>query len=1174
MASMTSQLAALILPLGHLFGPLLDRITTLESLECLFDRYGWRLTLEETAFATISDGLRARTALEDLLAVIESLQHKLDGDTDLAPEDIASLARALDAMIQAISHFSVAAMGGLPAPLNDDAFWRSIAEHLFDDLLEEYLRIYHPAYYLVLHAVGVIDYRPTAPDGPFRRPYTRITFDWRQIGDLVDDPAAALKKTYRWGMPDKPFDHARAIDVLERVLRAVHLPVDRRLPGLDVASLPSSSPYRIQANADALKTTLVHGVLARDRVVYELGLQLLVAAKAGEPIASGVILNPVVRGGAEGSVPFGDLALEWKAALSVGEVLGVAVFPDKVDLAGGQAALGAGVDLVDPRTTPSYVFGTPHTSRLEVVNPSVRLSIEGEADDPEVRLRVGAGANGQPGARLVVPMDDADSFVKGTVRKDALDLSFSPEVIWSSRTGLTFNGKAGLDVDVPIRTSFGGVRIHDLTFKLARKGTSASDDPAFELEASTGLDLQLGPVLASVDRIGLLIGFDFAVEKKNLGFADLSFGFKPPSGVGVAVDAPAVSGGGYLFLDSDKGQYAGVVRLSIEGGITVTAVGLITTRLPSGAPGFSFLVIITADDFKPIPIGLGFTLTGIGGIVAVNRSCNEEFLREGLKNQTIDDVLFPSDPIRNAAHILATFDSAFPARDGSYLFGPVVQISWGSPPVLTMDLGLVLELGHRTRLIVVGRVAAILPSEKNDLLRLQMNALGVIDFDQETIALDAVLYDSRLAGRFPITGSMAMRVSWGSDRVLALSIGGFHPAFKPPPAFPVLERLAITFSNSSDFRLRAETYIAITSNTLQFGARVELYASAGGFAIAGLLGYDVLIQYDPFAFVADFHASVQLKYHSHNMFKVSVAGALSGPRPLHIRGKATFEIFWCDVSVTFDKTLVSGERPPKLPPVNVTDQLLAALNDARNWGGRLAAAERGMVTLREANDASAIALHPLGTLSVRQAVVPLDLDIARFGNSTPADARRFSIASVSVNGAPMAFERVLDFFAPSQYLELSDEEKLAAPSFEQMVAGVSVGLQGVQFTSSDEDILEDESITYETILVDGDEHRAAPVSPVDATFVNRYLSLGAAATSTLQRVGQAKYRVEKGKNMLRTSGWTIVSREDGSPQAIDGVEPGKTVSYAASFQALTALTRTNPARARTLMLVRATESAD
>jgi hypothetical protein len=1060
----------------------------------------------------------------------------------------------------------VAATTGLPPPLDDAAFWQDIAEHLFDDLLEEYLRIYHPAYYLVLHAAGVIDYRVTSADGAFRLSYTRIVFDWRQIGELIEDPTGALKKTYQWGLPDKPFDHARVIDVAERVLRAVHLPVDRRLPGLDVAVLPATSPYRIQADADALQTTLMSGVFGQDRVRYELGLELLPAAKQTQPVAAGMILSPVVKGGAEGSIPFGELLLKWKAALSLGNALGVAVFPDTVGLAGGMPALGASVEISDPRTTPTYVFGNARTSRLEVSHPSVRFSIEGAADDPEMRLRIAAGANGQPGGRLVVPMDEADSFVTETVRKDALDLAFSPEVIWSSRTGLTVNGTASLDVDIPLATSFGGLRIHDLKVKLAR--SSANGDPVFEVEASTGLDVQLGPVVASIDRIGLRMGFDFAAAQKNLGFVDLGFGFKPPSGVGVAVDAPAVSGGGYLFLDADKGQYAGIVQLNIEGGIAVTAIGLITTRLPSGAPGFSFLVIITAEDFKPIPIGLGFSLTGIGGIVAVNRTCDEDFLREGLKNQTLNDVLFPSDPIKNAAHILGTFDHAFPARAGSYLFGPVAQISWGTPPILTMDLGLVLELGNRTRLIVLGRVAAILPNEQNDLLRLQMNSLGVIDFDQSTIAVDAVLYDSRLVGKFPITGSMAMRVSWGADRVLALSIGGFHPAFKPPPAFPVLERLAITFSNSGDFKLRAESYLAITSNTLQFGAKVDLYASAGGFAIVGLLGYDVLIQFDPFAFVAALYASVQLQYHGHNVFKVSVAGQLSGPRPLHIRGKATFEIFWCDFSVSFDKTLVSGDRPPSLPPVNVTDQLIAALNDARNWGGQLAAGDRGVVTLRASGDATAIALHPLGTLSVRQTVVPLDLDIAKFGNATPADARRFSIAGVSVNGAAATFQQVYDAFAPAQFLDLTDDQKLAAPSFQQMVAGISVGLAGLEFTANSADILEDESITYETILVDDDVPRDAPASTVSAGFVDRYVQLGAAATSDIRRVGPAKYPAATGKNTVTPSAWAVVSREDGSAQPMTGLAPENAGSYAALRQSLTALALTDPARARTLMLVR------
>ena len=39
---------------------------------------------------------------------------------------------------------------------------------------------------------------------------------------------------------------------------------------------------------------------------------------------------------------------------------------------------------------------------------------------------------------------------------------------------------------------------------------------------------------------------------------------------------------------------------------------------------------------------------------------------------------------------------------------------------------------------------------------------------------------------------------------------------------------------------------------------------------------------------------------------VSLTGALEGPRPLRVSGKATFEILWCDFTVRFDKTLVEG----------------------------------------------------------------------------------------------------------------------------------------------------------------------------------------------------------------------------------------------------------------------------
>jgi hypothetical protein len=1171
---MPTQLADILLSFRDFAEPLLERFGGQEEIEYLFYRYGWRVPIDEAVFNKIDQALSFKTSLEKFFEVAGPISERLlsDPKSGVSLQEAGELGKTGEPVISAIADFNLTSFSDLPEPLNTEDFWKDIGEHLIDDLLEEYVRIYQPQAYLVLHFAGVIRYDPAEPEGKFRRPYTRIVFDWDQLVAMVENPVTALKQTYKWGDPSAPFEYQRLFEALEKILQAIHLPVSRFAPTLQLnGDFRPGSLHRINNDVDALRTIFLRNYLIKEQIVYEVGLEMLGAARENETRPSGLLLRPVLRGGAKGDLQLGkDFALRWNVEASSGDAVGLGVFPDKIDLTGsGEPTVGASLEVVGTRTEPWYLLGTPRTARLELYSPSLKLSVEGTPEKPEARLHLRAvGANGRPGCKVVIPLDDADSFITETVRKEAIEISFSPEVIWSSETGLTFNGKPKLDIDLPLDSSIGPVHIQHVLLRLGSKGDG--DQSIFEFEASAGLDTKLGPMQASIDRIGFRLGFDFERADKNLGFVDLSFGFKPPSGIGLAIDSTGLSGGGFLFLDSDRGQYAGVIQISFQNSITLTAIGLIATRLPNGAKGFSLVVIITAQDFKPIPLGLGFSLTGIGGLLAVNRTCDQEFLREGLKNKTLDNLLFPQDPIRNAPQIFGSLDSAFPARPGSYFFGPVLQIGWGTPPVLTMNLAVILELGNRRRLIILGQVKAILPSEKHDLLRLQMNALGVIDFDQDSISLDAVLFDSRLVGKFAITGSMAMRLNWGSAPVFALSIGGFHPAFKPPANFPALERLAISFSNSEKFRLRAETYIAITSNTLQFGAKLELYAKAAGFSVEGMFGFDVLIQFDPFFFIADFYASVQLKRGSYNLFKVKLEGHLSGPRPLHVKGKASFSIFWCDFSVSFDKTLVDGEAPPRLAPIDVMAQLKVALSDARNWTGHLAEGERRMVTLHELQGPDLIPLHPLGTLSVKQTVVPLELDIAKFGNAPPAGARQFKINHVTVSEKEVSFAPVKDFFAPSQFLELSDDEKLIAPSFEAMTAGAILGSTGFQITSNEMDILEYEEIKYETIILDkeNDQSRKAEPATVTPDMLNRAVAFGAVARSPLRRAAAVRYRPAGGKNSLVKKGWTIASSQDGSPQGAPGLDAGKVVSYSESFQALQKLKEEDPEKAKRMMLIR------
>ena len=113
-------------------------------------------------------------------------------------------------------------------------------------------------------------------------------------------------------------------------------------------------------------------------------------------------------------------------------------------------------------------------------------------------------------------------------------------------------------------------------------------------------------------------------------------------------------------------------------------------------------------------------------------------------------------------------------------------------------------------------------------------------------------------------------------------------------------------------------------------------------------------------------------------------------------------------------------------------------------------------------------------LTVKQSVVPLDLDISRFGQAAPAGARRFTISSVSLGGQGQTTQPVKEFFAPAQFFEMSDDEKLSRPSFEPMAAGVSMGSEEFAFTADANDWLEVEAIEFETIIMNKEKKRIAP----------------------------------------------------------------------------------------------------
>ena len=239
-----------------------------------------------------------------------------------------------------------------------------------------------------------------------------------------------------------------------------------------------------------------------------------------------------------------------------------------------------------------------------------------------------------------------------------------------------------------------------------------------------------------------------------------------------------------------------------------------------------------------------------------------------------------------------------------------------------------------------------------------------------------------------------------------------------------------------------------------------------------------------------------------------------------------------------------------------------------------------MVTLRPRTAAPAeVFLHPLGSLTVKQNVVPLEIEITKFGQAVPSGDRKFTITSVTVGGIGEEKNPIRDFFAPAQYFEMSDDEKLSRPSFEQMTAGVGIATKEIGITLETKDWLEVKAIEFETLMM-GEEGQVQPgggaeppkkLYTLSVDLLAKQSRFGAAAKSEARRTGNEKYRTSIVKNRIAKEGWKIVGADDLSVRATPGVEEGREMSYTEAAEALQTMKQEEPARAASLKILRLSE---
>lgn len=1052
----------LLAEVGQALLPLRQALASPEAFAGLLRELGWRSEIIPRPVADLGSG-------------VDALYDGLRG----LPDDVGRALHAVQGVVAGVRAIATAPDASIPEPLRADGFREKFPKQLVDHLVVSYLRRLHPSVAYAVEAGGVIKTR-YVPAGGNRPSYQHVSLDLADLPKALVDPSAVLSAAFRWG--DQEFDYAGLAGQVDNLLVALGTSVYVEDSDHVVAEAVQGQPSELGAGpVDAVRAVLFEQVNdtaageGQEHRIAELRLMPLPAVGGALP---GLAVLPSFEGEVGLRIPLGPDT--------------VLIIRSDLDLRGGIALR------MRPGSPIETIVGFANEGTPTRKDGSIEVVIErGAADAPPVLL-IGSKDGtrlqfrtiaGTGGVRLVG--GGADAFIEFEVR--GLEFVFSPggadgfiakilsnvgftagadlTVGISHRDGFYFRGAANLELRIPTHIKIGPVEIQGLTI------TAAPSVDGLPVGLGATIKAKLGPVTALVEGIGLAA--DLVAKPNmdgNLGPLDVSLGFKPPKGVGLTIDAGVVKGGGFLYFDPDHGEYAGALELDFVGLVALKGIGLITTRMPDGSSGFSLLIVITAEFAGGgIQLGFGFKLLAVGGIIGLNRRMDLNALVEGVVSGAIESVMFPKDVVKNAPRIISDLRRFFPPEEGTFLIGPMAKLGWGTPTLVSVSLGVVIQIPPGT-VAILGVLKCVLPHETLPLLVLQVDFVGAFEPDKSRLWFFAKMRDSRILF-MTIDGGMGLLVSWGADAELVLSVGGFHPSFRPPPLpFPVPPRITVDILNMPGRLIRVTGYFAVTSNTVQFGARAEIRLGFGGFGIEGHLAFDALFRFSPFAFIIEISAGITLKAFGVGVFGIDLNFVLEGTSPWRAHGSGSISLLFFEISADFDITW-GEEQNTTLPPVAVLALLEAEVRKIEGWQTRLPAGGfNPLVTLRQLTETDHSVLHPLGTLFIQQRVLPLGVRIDRIGGQRPSDGKRFTIEPEPDSGLVKA-SVVGERFPMAQFQDMDDAAKLSRPAFENADAGLELTADKGALAATR---VVRRSARYELHILDANPPRPAGAAPARA----------------------------------------------------------------------------------------------
>jgi len=518
MAKTTGTLEKLARELALALAPLRELdLQTMQAVSLDLDITIPPATLASPSFASAITTTASAGA--QLPPIIDQLTAAIDAD-----DTNGILATGLELI--AASGAVIGSLAAIDMQLPGTAF----SGHLISYLIIRYLEFAWPTVSNILTLLGVIDriHDSGIVGDPNHPPRVIRVLHLDRFGTLLHDPLMVAHDVYQWGDPgftgqlllqrlrdafsDIPYPAALSTEAgVAQVLTS---------PFFDVAPDTTSRPHALRVVIHVPLSGSLDQVIPLPNPAWTIHLTTNVSLAGGTEI----VMTP-------------------PANITVGSPSGT--------LAGEIVASFVGTPV--PPNDALVLIGETGGSRLQAHHLAAAIGFAftaadtGATVDPVIRLDAGAG-------KLIIDTSHSDGFISKLLSGAQVQADFDLAASWRPSTGLRFHGSAGIELETALSISLGPVDINRLHIGI---GIDTTGGITFEL--SLGLNAVLGPLQASVERIGATGLLTFPATGGNLGRADFTIGFKPPTGLGIAINAGPVTGSGFIEFDPDNGRYAGVV---------------------------------------------------------------------------------------------------------------------------------------------------------------------------------------------------------------------------------------------------------------------------------------------------------------------------------------------------------------------------------------------------------------------------------------------------------------------------------------------------------------------------------------------------------------------------------------------------------------------------------------